>query len=73
MFGDPVEEGRHSSEAVRDAGFAAGRADEGGDADEGAALVDEGAAGVAAANALAVARVDADLKQQARRMLIFLA
>ena len=33
MFGDPVEEGRHSSEAVRDAGFAAGRADEGGDAD----------------------------------------
>ena len=32
IVGDPVEEGGHGGEAVRDAGFAAGRADEGGDA-----------------------------------------
>ena len=63
IVGDPVEEGGHGGEAVRDAGLAAGGADEGGDADEVAALVDERAARVATADALAVTRVDANLEK----------
>ena len=60
---DPVEEGGYGSEAVRDAGLAAGGADEGGDTDEVAALVDERTARVATADTLAVTRVDANLEK----------
>ena len=63
IVGDPVEEGGHGGEAVWDAGLAAGGADEGGDADEVAALVDERAARVTAADTLAVTRVDANLEK----------
>ena len=63
IVGDPVEEGGHGGEAVRDAGLAAGGADEGGDANEVAALVDERAARVTTADTLAVTRVDANLEK----------
>ena len=63
IVGDPVEEGGHGGEAVRDARLAAGGADEGCDADEVAALVDERAARVTTADTLAVTRVDANLEK----------
>ena len=44
IVGDPVEEGGHGGEAVRDAGLAAGGVEEGGNADEVPALVNERAA-----------------------------
>ena len=62
IVGDPVEEGGHGGEAVRDAGLAAGGADERGDTDEVVALVDGRAARVATADTLAVTRVDANLE-----------
>ena len=62
IVGDPVEEGGHGGEAVREAGLAAGGS-EGGDADEFAALVDERAARVTTADTLAVTRVDANLEK----------
>ena len=70
IVGDPVEEGGHGGEAVWDAGLAAGGADEGGDADEVAALVDERAARVTAADTLAVTRVDANLEKGYKTSLV---
>ena len=61
IFGNPVKEGGHGGEAVRDARFASSWADKGGDANEVAALIDERATRVATADTLAVTRVDANL------------
>ena len=70
IVGDPVEEGGHGGEAVRDAGLAASGADEGGDAHEVAALVDERATRVTTADTLAVTRVDANLKKRYMRSVV---
>ena len=67
IVGDPVEEGGHSGEAVRDAGLAAGGVEEGGDANEVPALVNERATRVTTADTLAVPRVDANLKKRYMR------
>ena len=70
IVSDPVEEGGHGGEAVRDAGLAAGGADEGGDAHEVAALVDERATRITKADTLAVTRVDANLKKRYMRSVV---
>ena len=63
IIGYPIKEGGHSGEAVRDSRLAAGRADERGNADEVATLVDEWTAWVTAADSLAVTWVDTNLKR----------